>query len=90
MQEIINNTVKHSGASGMDISFKVIKQQLVIDSKDNGKGFEKEQIAQGKYTGNGMRNIVRRVELLKGSLYLETSPGNGVHFTIEIPLINQI
>jgi signal transduction histidine kinase len=90
MQEIINNTVRHSGASQMDISCKVNKEQLVIDTIDNGNGFDKEQIAQGKHAGNGMRNIVRRVELLKGSLYLETAPGKGVHYTIEIPLMNTI
>ncbi len=90
LQEIINNTVKHSGATGMDIYFKICKLQLIIDSKDDGKGFVKDQIAEGKYSGNGLRNIVRRVELLKGSLYLETAPGKGVHYSIEIPLTDKI
>jgi signal transduction histidine kinase len=31
-------------------------------------------------------NIMRRVEMLQGNIYLDSQPGKGTHYTIDIPL----
>lgn len=86
IQEIINNSIKHAGGSVIQVSLSLSKDNLCINYTDNGNGFDKNSISLGKQNGRGLRNIVRRVDLLKGTIYLDTAPGKGVHYSIEIPL----
>ena len=61
------------------------EQHLKINIKDNGIGFDQYQdIANLK--SDGLRNIIRRTELMHGKIFLETSLNNGTHYNIEIPL----
>lgn len=84
IQEIINNAVKHSGASLLTINISAKNKKVVITIRDNGRGFNKEKI-RSESRGFGMRNILSRVDILKGDLYLATEPGKGTTLMIEIP-----
>ena len=84
IQEIVNNAVKHAEANYIAVGLAKEKDKLVIDIKDDGKGFDDEQVAKyGK--GLGLRNIMARVDILKGTVYLETAKNKGTHYSIEIP-----
>jgi len=82
-QEALNNTVKHANATQMDIRIYEDKKQLCIDIRDNGAGFDQQQV-MNRTKGLGLQNILRRTEILKGKVYLESAPGKGTsyHFTI--------
>lgn len=84
-QEIIHNTVKHANASKLTISLKKEDNLLNFEAKDNGCGFN---IAQQKDSshGLGLKNLVRRVELLGGELYIDSKSGEGSHYSFQIPL----
>lgn len=84
VQEILNNALKHSGASVCSILFKLGEDKLVIEIKDNGRGFNHP--LQEKNRGSGLQNVLSRAEMLKGKLFIDTRPGKGVHYLIEIPL----
>jgi signal transduction histidine kinase len=85
IQELINNAVKHANASIISIHLSLKEQNLKINIKDNGIGFDQHQdIANLK--SDGLRNIIRRTELMHGKIFLETSLNNGTHYNIEIPL----
>jgi signal transduction histidine kinase len=79
VQELLNNAVKHSGASV--ILAQVMRQDnsLTITVEDNGRGFEKETILQGA----GLKNIRSRVDYLKGQLDIQTTPGKGTSVHID-------
>lgn len=84
VQEISNNAVKHASASKIDIGFSMVKNKLLLEIKDNGTGFDSTEAA--KKQGHGLQNIMRRVDMLQGSVYLDSAPGKGTHYSIEIPL----
>ncbi len=84
MQEIITNAIRHGRPTYIDVSITVNNGFLEIIIKDNGKGFD--QTITQKEAGSGLYNIITRVHLLEGKVYLDTSPGNGTLYTIKIPV----
>ncbi|MEI6950065.1 AAA family ATPase [Paraflavisolibacter sp. H34] len=86
VQELLNNAVKHSEATAIDVTIDYLEEKLVITVKDNGKGFDPEKV-QSAGKGLGLRNIQNRVSLIKGALSLDTQPQKGTAITIELPRI---
>ncbi|MBI2419737.1 MAG: PAS domain S-box protein [Ignavibacteriales bacterium] len=87
IQEAINNAVKHSRADVIDIRVRKIGNLLDLYVRDNGQGFNAGSLQQTKEThGFGLVGIRERVETLNGSFHLESAPGKGVEFFINIPL----
>ncbi|RYF97499.1 MAG: sensor histidine kinase [Chitinophagaceae bacterium] len=84
LQELINNALKHANASLIAISLSNSNGKMIIVVADNGVGFDAEKIDQAS-TGLGLKNIQSRTEVLKGDIYLDSQPGKGSTFTIEIP-----
>ncbi len=83
--EIIHNALKHSNASNLDVLIRNENNHLRVDIADNGSGFEYHAINKAG-RGLGLKNIASRVEMLKGDLYVDTQPGEGTKYRIEIPL----
>lgn len=72
MQEAITNAARHSGADLVTIGFgleKTPSNTLTIDIKDNGNGFNADQVSEGY----GLRNMHMRAEELAGSLKVTTN-----------------
>jgi two-component system, NarL family, sensor kinase len=88
IQEMLHNTIKHSGADVCTIMFKLVQHKLIIDIRDNGKGFNYQHLSQTSL-GLGLQNILTRIELLKGELFIDTKPGHGVRYQVEIPIDTQ-
>ncbi|MFA5619213.1 MAG: sensor histidine kinase [Weeksellaceae bacterium] len=80
IQEAINNAMKHSGASRLNLDFfsKGKKQQIIIS--DNGSGIEKSKME----LGNGLSNMKSRIADLGGDLKIESEEGKGTRITITI------
>jgi len=84
LQEIIHNTIKHSGATNLVINLDAEDNKLEIVTIDNGKGFDyRMKLKENK--GLGLRNLYSRTEILGGNMYLDSADGKGVKFTFEIP-----
>lgn len=85
-QEILNNVVKHSGATS--VSFSVCRREgkIRLEISDNGIGFNAKAVMR-QSRGSGLRNISERVELMKGLVYLTSGLKKGVTYEIEIPEI---
>jgi NarL family two-component system sensor histidine kinase LiaS len=84
IQEIVNNAIKHSKATSLIINLYSQNNKLIIKINDDGKGFNTETMKK-ESTGFGLKNILSRVDILKGDLYLASQPGKGTTYTIEIP-----
>ena len=82
IQELLNNSIKHSGASQANVTVKIDKTQIIIVVKDEGNGFQ-TSIDQALKEGSGLRAIKNRVSLLKG--HLEIRNDQGATFTISFP-----
>lgn len=73
LQELIANTLKHSGATNIDIeliSNPEIKV-LTLSYKDNGSGFKPEMLAKKK--GIGLKNIESRLSVMQGNIEYDSS-----------------
>ncbi|PKP50061.1 MAG: hypothetical protein CVT94_02970 [Bacteroidetes bacterium HGW-Bacteroidetes-11] len=84
IQEIINNVAKHSEADKFTIFAETKDEALTISISDNGKGFNEGSPCSS--SGHGLSNIKERIDLIKGSLTLNSSEGNGTQFKITIPV----
>lgn len=86
IQESVNNIVKHSEASEAEIVIRRASHNVNIVIKDNGKGFELDQVQNTKDRGFGLTGISERMRLLGGTQSIETSPGQGTTVIINLAL----
>lgn len=83
IQELVTNSIKHASPDRIQIDVRVEDQTIVIMVADNGKGFDATQLEQT--SGIGMKNIAARINLLKGTIHIQSEPGKGSTFTIALP-----
>lgn len=80
-QEVVNNAVKHAGASRMDITLSAAAPLRLV-MRDNGSGFDPSALsASGK--GQGLGNIRRRAELIGMTCEVRSAPGEGTTITLQ-------
>jgi signal transduction histidine kinase len=88
-QENINNILKHSKATRVDVLVSVSENcrfQMLI--RDNGVGFnvaEKRDKALSS-SGVGLKSMVNRAKLIGGEISFQSSPGSGTTVTVSLPL----
>lgn len=85
LQEILHNTIKHSGARNLRIEMKMKKNILTILTEDDGSGFN-YQPKVTDHAGLGLRNLLSRTEILGGNMYIDSEIGKGTSYTFEVPL----
>ncbi|MDL4839210.1 sensor histidine kinase [Aquibacillus rhizosphaerae] len=86
VQESVQNAVKHSGSSLIEVKLEIRKKCVYILIKDNGKGFDVNVKKQDSFGLLGMRE---RVEMLDGKLKINSSIGEGTSVLIEVPSIER-
>jgi signal transduction histidine kinase len=84
-QEVINNTIRHSGAKLLNINLKQENGTLFLSTMDDGLGFNHHAASKGE-GGIGLRNIVNRTEIIGGQLFIESEKNKGTKYTFEIPV----
>jgi PAS domain S-box-containing protein len=84
IKELINNTVKHAGASDIYINLNYSTMSLDCHYKDNGIGFDLNNYFNAPAQGMGLSNIKSRIQSLGGRLEMITSPGNGFELLLSL------
>ncbi len=84
IMEMINNILKHAEAENGWISLSRDDNKILLTVSDDGKGFEIGEMTNGF----GIRNITSRLENINGKWNIESSPGKGTKFYIEIPQLD--
>jgi signal transduction histidine kinase len=85
-QEAITNVVKHSGATEVKIELRFSPQKVVLQIKDDGKGFTPEACVGPDEGHFGLLGIRERAERLNGQVQLTSAPGQGTRVRVEIPV----
>lgn len=86
IQEAVNNIIKYSKAEAAIIILNQYKEKLIVEIKDNGKGFHVNETLASK-KAFGLHNIIERSKAVNGEAQI-TSNQNGTTIKIEIPISN--
>lgn len=85
IKELLHNTVKHSSATSVEILISFVEQFLVVNYKDNGKGF----IIDNTGDGMGLKTTVDRMEEIDSSIQFKSNLSEGMNATLKIHLSDQ-
>ncbi len=83
-KESLHNVLKHSEATQASLTYSVVENRLIIVISDNGRGFD---FNTNSNSGNGLTNIHKRINECRGTVHIESHPGQGTKLSIEVPLI---
>lgn len=83
IQECVNNVIKHAAATTLDISLIKDKDGISATIEDDGIGFNVSD--KEKFNGMGLKNIITRIEYLKGSVEFDSTPGKGTLVALHVP-----
>jgi signal transduction histidine kinase len=73
IQELLNNSIKHSGSNTIDIYFRFSKNMLIVLVSDKGKGFD----LNNKFTGLGLKNLESRAQIAGAKFRMKSAPDRG-------------
>ena len=78
--EALQNAMKHSHASSVQVRLGELDEDLVFEVRDDGVGFDIAAV-----TSNGMVNMTDRVEAIGGTLTVQSRPGAGTTLSGRVP-----
>jgi signal transduction histidine kinase len=87
IQECINNIVKHSQATHVNIHLHFEEKGVRISVYDNGIGFDRDEVQQRRTSrpSLGLAGMEERAALLNGSVTIQSRPGFGTEVEARIP-----
>jgi signal transduction histidine kinase len=83
-REGVMNALKHAHASDMWISVNEVDDQIELQLRDNGVGFDTS--APGPEGHFGMAMMRERAKVGGGTIQLESAPGAGATITVRFPI----
>jgi signal transduction histidine kinase len=86
LQEACSNVRRHSDAGSVRVTFERSDGLLRVCIRDNGKGFDLQHAAGPEDHHYGLRFMRERAEQLRGTLCVDSTPGQGTLVTVEVPL----
>jgi len=95
-EEIVNNALKHGGASRVRVDMVAGPSRFEIAVTDNGRGFDSAEGERAgaagaagrtkKRGGNGLWNMRKRLEDIGGQCAISSRPGEGATVRLSVPL----
>ena len=86
VREAVSNAVRHGKAANVVVSMARERDRLIVSVHDDGQGFspngQAAWVTNGHYGVAGMRERSAR---LRGTLEIESTPGEGTHVTVALP-----
>jgi len=81
-KESINNLVKHSGCSRVEVRFQIDEETLELTVSDNGNGFD----TSAESDGHGLTSMKERAEGLGADIAIVSEAALGTTITLNVPL----
>ena len=81
VQEALHNCSRDSGARAVRLEVAQDERRIVVQVRDDGKGFDSRTVR-----GMGLLGLEERVTHLGGVFQLNSRPGQGVALDVELPL----
>ncbi len=84
-KEGMNNTLKYSNGNNVFLKSEIIDNELEITLADDGEGFSILEETKG----NGLRNMKKRAEKIKGVLNIDSRIGDGTKIIFKCKLLQK-
>ena len=81
-REGVSNAVRHSGAPLVEVLVTVGADELLVEIRDGGVGFDPATVARGM----GLANLTARAALAGGSAEIVSGPDAGTVVRARLPL----
>jgi signal transduction histidine kinase len=78
-KEAINNSVKYSNATVLELTVKEVNGKLEFSVSDNGKGFDAVMVRRG----NGLENMQKRADEIGAKLLLQSKENEGASVSLQ-------
>ena len=85
-QEAMTNACKHSKSKAVKVTLTQEGQDVRLEVRDWGIGFDPELVEKGHF---GLEGIRQRVQLLGGRLTIESTPGSGTLVQVIVPIVER-
>jgi PAS domain S-box-containing protein len=86
VQEGMSNVKKHAAATEVTVRIEASAGSLRVEVKDNGSGFDPEDVRRFLRAGKvGLASMRERAELAGGTLTVKSAPGEGTSVTATLP-----
>ncbi|MGY1709861.1 sensor histidine kinase [Geodermatophilus sp. SYSU D00758] len=82
-QEALTNVAKHAGAGRVGVTLSYDDDEVVLDVRDDGVGFD--PAAPAAESSFGLHGMRQRAERLTGRLAVESRPGSGTAVSLRLP-----
>jgi PAS domain S-box-containing protein len=82
-QEALHNGIKYSGSAKFAVNLKATQEQILLEVKDFGKGFDVATVRTG---GLGLVSMQERLNLSHGTLSIESTPAQGTTIRARVPI----
>jgi len=81
IQEFFSNVIKHAQATKIQVQIQYLPEELHIEIRDNGQGFNTEEVTKS----SGLLNMESRASLINTIFTLNSTPGNGTSLSLKYP-----
>jgi len=78
--ELVNNALRHAGASHIDIHLNMNEKTVYLSVVDNGRGFDPQTAPMGM----GINNMRTRLSTFGGKIDIYSNPGKGTEVNVEL------
>ncbi|MGW6580272.1 sensor histidine kinase [Streptomyces globisporus] len=86
--EALANAARHAGASRVGVTLSFMDDELTLDVRDDGRGFDPAAAAPASRTGGfGLGGMRARAERIAGAVEVEAEPGGGTAVSARVPLV---
>lgn len=87
VQEALSNVRKHAQAQHAWVTMQRAENDVILQVRDDGKGFDPAHPARGFGPRLGLQSMRERVNSIHGTLQVESTLGHGTTIQIRVPLI---
>lgn len=83
--EGVTNALKHAAAKSITVHVRFRSQNVRLTVEDDGRGFDLVSVAGPQEGHFGIQGMRERAKRLGGTLEVDSAPGKGARFTMDVP-----
>lgn len=84
IQEALHNSLKYSGEGHFQVHMEGDVSGIQVEIRDHGVGFDEAKVKSKR--GLGLISMRERIQLLHGTIHIDSKPGRGTRVHVWVPL----